>query len=208
MALTKAQVREILSQAGTPEDKIKEATESIISGHTSSIEALREERDKLREDVDKYKEFETKYNDTQKALEEAEKKISGEKDYDALKTEYDAYKAKISAEKSKAAKETAYKAVLSELGIADKRISAILKVTDLDKVDLDKDGAIKDKDALSKSLREEWDDFIPKQHTQGATTANPKSNTGGQKMTKEDIYAIKDPIARQKAISENIELFN
>jgi hypothetical protein len=207
MSLTKAQVREILSRADTPADKLKEAVDDIISGHTSSIEALREERDKLREDVDKYKDFEAKYNDTKKELDEAQKKIDGEKDYDKLKADFDAYKKQISDEKNHSAKESAYKKVLSELGITDKRVSAILKVSDISKIDLGKDGEIKNKDDLSKSLREEWAEFIPKEHQQGAKTANPTSNTGGSKMTKEEILAIKDTVARQKAMAENFELF-
>ena len=207
MALTKAQVREILGNAGVTEDKIKEATAAIISGHTDSIEALREERDSLREDVAKYKEFEQKYKDTAKDLEDAQARLSGEKDYDALKKEFEDYKKSVDAAKSKAAKTEALKSLLAGLGIADKRTAAIIKVSDIDGITLDKDGNIKDADELTEKLKNEWADFIPTQTEAGAKTANPTKNTGGSKMTKEEILAIKDTTARQQAISENLDLF-
>ena len=45
MALTKAQVKEILSTAGVDADHMSDAVEKILAGHTASIDALREERD-------------------------------------------------------------------------------------------------------------------------------------------------------------------
>lgn len=207
MSLTKAQVREILGKADIPADKLKEATDAIISGHTDSIEALREERDALREDVAKFKEFEQKFKDSQKELEDAKARINGEKDYDTLKKDFDDYKKSIETEKSKAAKTEAFKSLLAGLGIADKRMAAIIKVSDIDGIQLDKDGNIKKADELTETLKEEWAEFIPKQSEAGAQTANPAKNTGGSKMTKEEILAIKDTATRQKAISENLELF-
>ena len=53
MALTKAQLREILSDAGADSDKIGDAVAKIIDGHTASIDALREERDTLKANLAK-----------------------------------------------------------------------------------------------------------------------------------------------------------
>ena len=52
MALTKAKIKEILSEAGADESKISDATLKIMEGHTASIDALREERDTYKKEAD------------------------------------------------------------------------------------------------------------------------------------------------------------
>ena len=41
MALTKAQVKEILSEAGADGEKIADAVQKILDGHVATIEALK-----------------------------------------------------------------------------------------------------------------------------------------------------------------------
>lgn len=54
-------------------------------------------------------------------------------------------------------------------------------------------------DAALKAAKAEWKKTIPE----------PNHGTGNTPtMTKDEIFAIKDPIARQKAIAENMALFN
>ena len=53
MALTKTQVKEILSAAGVAADKMDDAVNKIIDGHLTSIDALREQRDGYKADADK-----------------------------------------------------------------------------------------------------------------------------------------------------------
>ena len=78
--------------------------------------------------------------------------------------------------------------------------------SELDKIELDEDGKIKDVDKLKESIKKEWADFIVAEGQKGANTATPPANEGA-KMSKEDILKIKDPAARQKAMYENSELF-
>ena len=93
-------------------------------------------------------------------------------------------------------------------GISEKRIDAVLKVSNIDSIELDKDGKIKDADKHTENIKTEWADFIPTTTVVGARTANPPANNGkGTGKTKEEIMAIKDPAVRQKEISENLELF-
>ena len=73
-------------------------------------------------------------------------------------------------------------------------------------IELDEDGKIKDADKIVNSIKEDWSEFIVTETTKGADTETPPNNTGG-KMTKEEIMKIKDSNERQKAISENHELF-
>ena len=88
----------------------------------------------------------------------------------------------------------------------EKRIKSVLKVADIDSIELDENGTIKDADALKKAIKEEWEDFIPSDETKGASTSTPPANNGG-KLSKEDILAIKDTAQRQQAMLENKELF-
>lgn len=53
-------------------------------------------------------------------------------------------------------------------------------------------------DAKLKAAKEEWQKSIPEISHGGGNSPT---------MTKDEIFAIKDPIARQKAIAENMQLF-
>ena len=53
MALTNAQVREILSEYGVPAENIKIAADRIIQGHGASINALRETINGYKQDAEK-----------------------------------------------------------------------------------------------------------------------------------------------------------
>lgn len=198
MALT----RKFLTAMGIDEEKIDE----IITAHTDTVNALKEQRDGYKEDAEKLPEIEKELNDLKE-----QHKDDGENPfevkYNALKEEFNDYKKEVAAKETKAAKKTAYKALLKEAGINEKRIDSVLKVTDIDKIELDDEGNIKDSETLKNNIKTEWADFIVQTSTQGANTATPPANNGKATMTKEQIYAIKDTAARQKAMAENKELF-
>jgi len=126
--------------------------------------------------------------------------------YDALKDDFEAYKKDISAKETKALRENAYRELLKEAGVSEKRIAAVLKVSDFDSLEMEDDGKFKDSDKIIENIKEEWADFITTTETHGAKTATPPTSTGG-KMTKDEIMKIKDTSERQKAIAENHEVF-
>lgn len=183
MALTKAQVREFLSAAGCDAEKVADVTDKIIEGHITSIEALREERDNFKKDVEIYKRDADKLAEVQKELDELqgskgnnlfETKYNEMKEqHDKLKTEFDQYKAEVDAKEVIRIKDSAYRKLLKDSNVSDKRIDSIMKVSDLATVELDKDGNIKDVEGLKKSIAEEWKDFIVTEHQEGAGTATP-----------------------------------
>lgn len=193
--------RKWLSALGIEQDKVDE----IIAAHTEVTDALKEQRDGYKADAEKLTGVQAELD---KARADAEKigKDPWKVKYDALKEDFDKFKSDLTAKETKAAKESAYRALLKEAGITEKRIDAVLKVSDVDSVKLDKDGNIEGSDELLKSIKSEWADFIPTESTEGAKTANPPKNTGGGK-TKAEILAIKDTGERQRAIAENISLF-
>jgi len=195
--------RKWLSALGIEQDKVDE----IISAHTEVTDALKEQRDGYKADAEKLEAVQ-KELDELKASAAEDGKSSWKVKYDAIKEEFETYKTEQTAKETKTAKETAYKALLKQAGVSEKRIDAVLKVTDLDGVELDKDGAIKGADKHLESIKSEWADFIPTTSTVGASTANPPTNAGSKSYkTKDEIYAIRDTAERQKAILENHELF-
>lgn len=196
------------------------------------MDALKEERDKARKEAEnlkteteKYKkeaekipELQKEIGDLKKTVEEAEKN-EGENawkvKYDAMKEEkekvseeFENFKKDISAKETKASKEKAYRQLLKDTGVSDKRIDAVMRVTDLEKIELDDEGKIKDASEHKKSIKEEWSDFISVKGEKGADVADPPANNGGSTYkTKDEIMAIKDRSARQQAIADNPKLF-
>ena len=201
--------RKFLTAMGIDDDKIDE----IIHAHRETVDALKEERDQykteaeqlpsVKAELEEYKAkvskndedaWESKYNDMKAAKEKVEK-------------DFNDFKADAQAKETKANKKNAYRALLKDVGITEKRLDAVLKVTDFDSIELGEDGAIKNADELKKTAKTEWAEFIGTKSEQGANTPNPPANNGGGDMTKEQIMAVKDRNERQRLISENHSLF-
>lgn len=199
--------RKALSAMGIEAEKI----DQIIEMHTEVVDALKSERDSAKDEAKKYKADSDKLAATQKELDELKAQSGNDaykEKYEKVKSEYDAYKGEITAKETKAAKSTAYRDMLKEIGISDKRLDAVLKVADLDSIELDDEGKIKDVDNLKKNAKEEWAEFIETKGTQGAKTPTPPAgNGGGSTLTKDQIMNIKDAEARQKAMLENPDMF-
>lgn len=170
MALTKAKVKEILSRAGVEAENMDAAVDSILNGHIASIDALREERDGYKKDAERLPDVQKELDNLKKA---GEGKDDFEQKYNDLKKEYDDYKSEQSAKATKAAKDKAYRAMLKEIGVSEKRLDSIMKVTDLSDIKLDKNGAIEGLEDLKESTKTEWADFITTETKQGAGTTMP-----------------------------------
>lgn len=156
---------------------------------------------------DKLTEIDALKADKQNAEDKATSAEKWKTKYDAMKDEFEAYKKDISAKETKATRDSAYKELLKSAGVSEKRLDAILKVTDVSSLEMGEDGKFKDSDKILENIKNEWADFITTKETHGAETATPPGNTGGGKMSKADIMKIKDTSERQKAIAENHELF-
>jgi hypothetical protein len=206
MAFSVKQVKAKLQEYGVPAEYLETATEYFCSAHKTDLDAIKEERDTAKEIADKMPAVQKELEDAKAEL-EANSKNTWKVKYEALKEDFEDYKNQQTAKETKANKEAAYKVLLENAGVAPKRIAAILKVTDLDSVELDESGNVKDADKHTKAIKEEWADFIQTISTKGATTANPPSTSGKGTKTKEEIWAIKDPSERQRAIAENHTLF-
>lgn len=213
MALTKAQVREILSSAGVDGEHMSDAVERIIAGHTASIEALREKATTLeatvnekQAEIEKLSGVEQELKDLKKQVEDDAKAREG-KDYDKLAQEFSDYKAEIEKRDAHAAKVKAFREILKDADIDEKYHDKIIKYSDIDSIELDADSKVKDAKDRIKAVREEWPEYKVTQEEKGADTPKPPANDG-KGVTREQIEAIKDASERQKAMIEHHELFN
>ena len=203
MALTKAQVREILSAAGVTSEHMSDAVDKIIDGHLTSVNAL-------REDVAKYKADAEKLPTVQKELDDmkANSNDDWKEKHDRLKDEFDKYKTDVQAKETKAAKEAAYRAILKDANLSEKGIEKAVKYAEWDKIELGEDGKLKGANDHIKAVREEWAEYVTTTTTTGAKTSTPPANNGGKTgKTKEEIMAIRDPAVRQAEIAKNPEAF-
>lgn len=176
--------RKMLSAMDIPTEKIDE----IIVAHTDTVNGLKEQIDKLQSDANKQSEVEQKLKDTQQKLKEVEKQLaSGDdstKKLQDLQQEFDEYKKGVEEKAIKQMKTDAYRELLIEAGVSEKRISSVLKVSDVDGIEIGDDGKIKDADKLTENIKSEWADFIATEGKKGADVANPPSNTGGDTFEK------------------------
>lgn len=194
--------RKFLSAMGIEEDKVDE----IIKAHTETVDALKEQRDSYKADAEKLPAVQKELNGL-KADAEKNGENKYKVKYDALKEDFDKYKKEQAEKESHAKKENAYKELLQESGVSEKRIASVLKVSNVDEIELDENGKAKEADKLKESIKEEWADFIVKEDQQGANTATPPNGSGKVYKSKDEVMAIKDTAERQQAIADNHELF-
>ena len=196
MAFGRTWLKNILQE----EDKsVEEKVAEIMKEHVSVTDSLKEERDG-------YKEQAGKAADLQKQLEDLQSGDNFKEKYEKEHEAFENFKKQTASDAEAAKVKAAYRKLLAGEGIGEKRLDSILKVTDFSKMKLDKDGNLEKADELKKAINDEWSDFKTTVTERGATVEKPPQ-TGKTKMTKEEIFAIKDTTQRQKAIAENHELF-
>ena len=182
MALT----RKFLSALGIEADKVDE----IINAHTETVDALKEQRDSYKADAEKLTTVQAELN----KLKEEAAKDSGdpyEVKYNALKEDFEKFKQDAANKETARQVREAYKELLKDAGIAEKRIDAVLKVTNLKDVKLDAEGKLEKADDLTKSIKEEWADFISTEGRKAADVPNPPKDNPQpdyDKMTDAEYY--------------------
>ena len=183
----------------------KDVLGQICNLHTTSNEDLTESVKTLKADLEKAERERDTYK--AKAPKEGVETVLKE-DFDKLQKEYDDYKADVTAKETKRTKEHAVREFYKGVGVSEKRLDSVMKVTNLDDFELDKDGKIKDAEKHTEKAKAEWADFISTTTEKGANTANPPANNGGASTkTKEEIMSIKDGSVRRAEMAKHPELF-
>lgn len=161
MALT----RKLLEGMGIEDKQV----ETIIEAHLETVNGLKSERDKFKADAEKLAQVEKELDDAWVAAGDPEE---WHKRFEALNAEFEDYKGQIDGERTAAKKERAYRALLAEIGVDQKMVDKILKVTDLTGIELDGD-SLKDAEKLRSDADKEWGAFVVKTRTQGSEPATP-----------------------------------
>lgn len=171
MALT----RKMLSAMDIDAAKIDE----IITAHSETVNALKEERDSFQTSAGEVSKLKTRI--TELETENAKlKETDWQSKYDELKSEYDKFKADVENEKLHAEKEKLFREVLKDIGITEeKAVNKVVKYTDIDALELDDKGKLKDAKTVAKDTKEEWGEYVDKEFTKGADPATPPDNNGG-----------------------------
>lgn len=177
-----------------------EQISAIMEEHVSVTDALKKQRDEYKADAEKLPEVQ-KELDTMKGGEDYKAKY--EEAQKALKD----YKAEIEAKENRSKLEDAVREIAKGVGLSESGIQKAVKYTDYSNLTLGADGKIKNADELGKQIKDEWAGYVSTVRTVHEKVATPPTGTGNAKPTKEEIFAIKDTAARQKAIAENHELF-
>ena len=187
--------RSFLESMGLTEVQIN----AIMDEHVGVTDELKAQRDKYKADAEKLPEV-LKQLDAFKGGEDYKAK------YEKEHGDFEAYKQKIAQDAETEKVKAAYRKLLTEEKISEKRLDAVIRLTDFTKMKLDKDGNLVDADKLRSDIKSEWSDYIQTETVKGAKVETPPYNGNG-KMTKDQILAINDTAARQKAIAENLDLF-
>lgn len=187
MALTKAQVREILSAAGVDAEHMKEAVDRIIDGHVATVEALNEK-------INTYKADAEKLPGVQKELDDLKAAGDGgyREKYEKEHSDFEKYKADVQTKETQAAKEKAYRAILKDSKLNERGIERAVKYADWSKIELEADGTIKGAKDHIKAAQEEWADNVINSTTTGATTTTPPANNQTPAAPKSIAEALRE----------------
>lgn len=195
---TRAEVRNILGEAHTEEIENK-----LVALHLGVIDPMKDELANAKAEIEKL-------GGVQKELDSLKKQAAETEDwkakYEKEHSDFDEYKGKVDKDKQEANIKTLYRALLKENKVDEKRIDSIIKVTDFSAMKVDKDGKLDGADKLSEAIKTDWKDFIVTTKEKGTDVETPPAEDG-KKMTKEEIFKIKDTAKRQEAIAQNIDLF-
>lgn len=157
----------------------QEKQDEIIAAHRETVDPLKEERDELKEKADQVEGLQKQVEDLKKEIEKA-----GDSPYktqwEETKAEFDKYKKDVEAKEAKAKKNEAYRKLLKEDGISEKRIDAIMRVSgdDAEKVEFDEDGNVKNREGILKDIDGKWSDFKVTEGKAGQPPATPPAGAG------------------------------
>lgn len=164
---TRSEIRAILGDAHT--DEIENA---LMALHLGVVDPLKEERDRYQADADKLP-------DIQKQLDGLKNGEDFKAKYEKEHSDFEAYKTQVAKEAETAKVKAAYRKLLQDEKINDKRLDVVMRSTDFSSMKLDGDGNLVDVDALKKTINKDWADFKVTQKQRGLQTPTPPSGDNG-----------------------------
>lgn len=165
MALT----RKMLRAMGIEDEKI----DQIIEAHGETVDALKAERDALAAKADQLDQVTAELDKLKARPDDGFKEK-----YEAEHAEFEAFKAEVDSKNAMAEKRQLYRQLLQDAGIDPKRQEAVLRVADLDSLEVE-NGEVKDREDVVKQVADDWADFVVQSTTKPAPVPNPPTNPGG-----------------------------
>ena len=158
-----AVTRKMLKAMGIEEEKI----DQIIDAHAETVDALKAERDEYKTKAEKLPSVQKELDDLKNSGGDWQTK------YEKEHADFEAFKNEQTAKETKAAKTAAFKSLLNGVNVNDKITDLIIKATNLDEIELDKDGKIKDEETLKNNIKTEYAGYIETTSASGTHTATP-----------------------------------
>ena len=199
--------RKFLKTMGLTDEQV----DAVIEEHIQVTTGLKDDLNRYKSDAEKVQDMQAQIDSLTQERDQLKAEKEDNEDWKAKFDEehagFDKYKQTVEAERNVRNIKDLYRSMLKEQNVDDKRVDAILKVTDFSGMKVAKDGKLDNADKLAEAIQTDWKDFIVSHEKRGAEVETPPSNTGGSSLTKADIMAIKDTAERQKAIADNPKLF-
>lgn len=191
MALT----RSMLKSMNLTEEQVN----AIIEAHTDTVDGLKKERDTLKAATASVDELTRERDSLREQLQKAG-------DAAKVQAEFDAYKQQIAKEKADALNSADLMDIAREAGVQrESFLNMIARDFDMGEIKRGEDGKVQNRAELKEAIKTRYSDCVAVSIPEGTQPIAPLSGGGG--MTKESIMKIKDPVQRQNAIAQNIELF-
>lgn len=167
-----------------------EQVSAIMEEHISVTDALKAQRDKFENQWKEAKAEADKVPGLENQIKDLNSGEDWKKKFEDEHASFENFKKELT-EKEKVEKvKEAYKKLLSEEKISEKRHDAIMRVTDFSNMKLDKDGKLENLDSLKEAIGKEWSEFkvIERQQKQNVPTPPGGNNNGGGEGRARELY--------------------
>ena len=167
-----------------------EQVSSIMEEHVSVTDALKAQRDKAQNDAKDLKTEADKVADLQKQIDDYRSGEDFKAKYEKEHQDFEDYKKQIAKDAETAKVKSAYRQLLLDERISEKRVDSVLKLTDFSEMKLDKDGKLENLDALKENIGKEWGEFkvTTKERKQTVPTPPTSGNGGGGEGRAKELY--------------------
>lgn len=165
--------RRFLKGIGLTDEQI----ESAMEEHVSVTDALKAQIDSLKEDTKELNDLSKEVEGLRQFKSDAEK-ADWQTKYNDEHTAFEQFKAETESKETTAKLQTAYKAMLKEQNIDEKRFDAILRVTDFSNMKLTQEGKLANAEKLAEQIKQDWSGFVVTQRTEGQQIDTPPANSG------------------------------
>ena len=187
--------RAFLKANGLSEDQIT----SVMDEHTAVVEALKQQRDGYKADADKLATLQANLDAANNEINTLKSGDDFKAKYEQEHNAYEAYKAEVKKNAEMERLKAAYRKLLVDEKISEKRLDAVIRLTDFSTMSLDEEGNLNDLPALKEAIGKEWGEYKVTPDKAGVNPGNPPapSNDGfaAMSLTQKMAYANQNPTA-------------